>query len=156
MGFRTFTPQGEAWDFEFPPDCGVAAPAVGLWQDCVSASPTCLHVGCPRSSVCRSCLASVWGLGFSQEIIPYVDSVCLWEKVSSGSFYVTILNWIILFCLRFNWWFFIVSSSSCLHYCRPFLSPPFGWFVQWYKFPPRLLNCYTRQLLINSISYCSK
>lgn len=31
---------------------------------------------------------------FSEDIVPYVavDLVCLWEEVSSGSFYVTILN----------------------------------------------------------------
>lgn len=31
---------------------------------------------------------------FPEEVVPYVvvDSVCLWEKVSSGCFYITILN----------------------------------------------------------------
>ena len=37
--------------------------------------------------------------------------------------------------------FFIVSSSSCLHYCWSFFwFFSFGLFVQWYKFPSRLLQ----------------
>ena len=42
MRYETITPQGESLEFEFPPNCGLPHQGWGLWQDCVSAFPTCL------------------------------------------------------------------------------------------------------------------
>lgn len=63
----------------------------GFWQDQVSASPTPLNM---------AFLFRVQGAiqlvlsPFSAGIITYVtvDTVCLWEEVSSGSSYTAILN----------------------------------------------------------------
>ena len=45
VGFKAFAPQGEAWGFEIPPNCGFVSQGWSLWQNRVSASPTCFDVG---------------------------------------------------------------------------------------------------------------
>ena len=60
-GSKPFTSQGEAGTCEFPSYCVSLFWGLGLWQDCVSASPTHLSVG--FFLIClmyRSCSASFW------------------------------------------------------------------------------------------------
>ena len=43
-GSDPFTPKGEAWGCDFPPNCGLLCLRAGSWQGCVSASPACFSV----------------------------------------------------------------------------------------------------------------
>lgn len=45
MWFNLFAPQGEDQVCEFPPDCGSLCWRLGLWRDCISASPSHFDVG---------------------------------------------------------------------------------------------------------------
>lgn len=95
MWFNLFAPQGEDQVCEFPPDCGSLCWRLGLWRDCISASPSHFDVGFFFSPFpCVGVTQLVLGL-FSEQIFPYVtaDLACSCEEVSSGSFYITILNW---------------------------------------------------------------
>ena len=60
----------------------------------VPASPTCFNVVFSLFARCVVVIQPAFRF-FKEEIVPYVavDSVCPWEEVSSGSSYVTILNW---------------------------------------------------------------
>ena len=93
VGFQLFAPQGEALWFEFLPDCGFLCQQMGLWQDCVSASPFCFGMGVFLFSQCVGVAQLVFRV-FFKGIVPYVavNLVCLWKEVSSGSSYITILN----------------------------------------------------------------
>lgn len=44
LEFKPFSPQGEALDFEFHPDCRLLHWDWSLWWNCISASPTCFDV----------------------------------------------------------------------------------------------------------------
>lgn len=78
---------------EFPPDCGSLYWECSSWWDCVSASLTHFNVAFFSFATCVGVAQLVfWPL--SEEIVPCaaVDTVCLWDEVSSGSSYIAVLN----------------------------------------------------------------
>ena len=83
-GFKPFAPQGEAQVCEFPPHCGSLWQRWSLWQDCVSASPTCFNVGFYSFTQCVGATQLVMGI-LSVEIVLYVavGLMCPWEEVGS-------------------------------------------------------------------------
>ena len=87
-------PQEESGSFEFPLSCVMPCQDWGLWQDCVSASPThfIMRFFLPTQCVGVPQLVSEF---LSEIILPYltIDSLCPWEEVSSGTSYVAIWNW---------------------------------------------------------------
>lgn len=110
MRHNPFTPQERVLYWGILPDCGVTMSRVGSEvRLCL-----CLSYPCPCISLVFCCGdAPHLGLRFSSKenyLYVAVNLLCPWEKVSSGSFYTTILDapqfifisersiWLYLFC----------------------------------------------------------
>lgn len=59
-----FAPQGEAWGFEFPPDCGALGPGWGLWQDHVSTFLTHFNVVSLLFACCEGVVQPIFSVFF--------------------------------------------------------------------------------------------
>lgn len=95
VGWEPFAPGGAAPGSELQDG---EPRGEGVWQDRVPASVACLPARRLYLAPFRGVRLSPIFKFFSEEVAPYVavDSVCFWEVVSSGSPYVTILNWDLL------------------------------------------------------------
>ena len=103
--FKPFAPQGEALGFEVPLDCASLAWG-GLWgQDCALASPICFDVGEVAPLVVRF-ISSV-----------AIDSACLWEEVSSGSSFASILKQNLSLFLGIKYAYFPICVSVLTFLC---------------------------------------
>lgn len=129
-GVETILFMGRSSGFWVPSWLWVIELGAHLWWDCVpSLLPTSLCVfGFLLSILLFICLFVYVSLGFfPEEVVPYVvvDSVCLWEKVSSGCFYITILNplWASLKCKSWSpalkiWFLRSWASLRYMHFTR--------------------------------------
>lgn len=92
-GLKLFAPKGDTLDIEFPPNYGSLCTSWGLQQDCLSISYP-LKCGFFSFAQCVGIAELVFRVFFPEEIGPHlaIDSVCLWEEVSSGSSYLPVLN----------------------------------------------------------------
>lgn len=86
VGYKPFAPQGEAWGFEFPPDCESPCQS-GIYSDIVSQLflLTLMWIFFSFYSVYMSCLACF----FLQRRWLSVGSVCCWEDMSPDSSYLS-------------------------------------------------------------------
>ena len=90
---KPFIYQVESLCFEFPLDCGSLSRGWGLQWDHISASPTYFSVISFLSVLCEGVSLPVFS-PFPEEVVSYTvkDAVCPWQKVGSGSSYISILK----------------------------------------------------------------
>ena len=86
------TLSGKSWELGVPPDCLVPCQGWGLFQECVSAFPTCFDVGIFSVTQCVGVTQLVSGfLSERIDLFSSEHSVYPWEEGNSGASYVAIL-----------------------------------------------------------------
>ena len=85
---QTLAPQGEAWNWGFPPDCMVLCCGQGLWQECVSAFPAHFSVGIFSVTHCAG-VSQLVSRVLSEGIDPCVavGLLCPWVEGESEASY---------------------------------------------------------------------
>lgn len=73
-------------------NCGLQCQGWGLWWNCIPAFSTCSDVSLSFAQ-CEVVVLPVLRGFFLEETVPCRDLVCPQGEMSSGSFYITTLNW---------------------------------------------------------------
>ena len=105
MWVKYFAPSGRSSWFWVPSQLWDWCAGVSLWQEHVSAFPSCFSVAFLLFAQCKVVIPPVFSFS-SLEIVSYVavDLMCLWKVASSRFFcvYFTILKWNLYFHQHFK------------------------------------------------------